>query len=61
MGLERFDGLTDFAGQFFLAVFITVGCVCIIISLLIAWTVGVCGLSVMTILDEASRMVKRRE
>jgi hypothetical protein len=61
MGLERFDGLTNFAEQTFLAAIITVGYVCVIVSTVIVWTFGVVGLSVVTVVDEASRAVKRRE
>jgi hypothetical protein len=57
---ERFDGLTDFAGQCCLAAIWTVGSGCIIASLLIVWTVAVAGVSVVTAVDEASRAVKRR-
>jgi hypothetical protein len=61
MGLERFDGLTNFSKRTFLSAIITVGCVCVIVSTVIVWTFGVAGLSVVTVVDEASRAVKRHE
>jgi hypothetical protein len=61
MELGRFDGLTDLAGQTFLAAIITVGCGCVITSMIIIWTFGLVGLSIVTVVDEVSRAVKRRE
>jgi hypothetical protein len=57
----RFDGLTDFAEQTFLSAIITVGRVCVIVSTVTVWTFGFVRLSVVTVVHEASRAMKRRE